>query len=160
MCSKCRGQSLGRPLLWEFTFMLKDPGDNIVNRVIISFQVRMNNALKSWKQNVSGHTWKVEGGCGRPDNWGAWGKASLEWWHVSWAWDGTRWQSCVRPGGQPSQLQGQRGQGWEWAGCVRSLIPSGCCDRQRWQRWGQKRGDEGGGVSRGVRSQLEWSRWR
>ena len=79
MCSKCRGQSLGRPLLWEFTFMLKDPGDNVVNRVIISFQVRMNNALKSWKQNVSGHTWKVEGACGRPDNWGAWGKASPEW---------------------------------------------------------------------------------
>lgn len=56
--------------------MLKDTGNKVVNRVIISFQVRMNNALKSWKQNVSAH---LKGGgedfMGQITA-GAWGRAS------------------------------------------------------------------------------------
>ena len=66
----------------------------------------MNNALKSRKQNVSGHTWKVEGGCGRPDNWGAWGKASPGWWHVSWTWAGTEVTALCKTRGRALPAEG------------------------------------------------------
>ena len=147
MCSKCRGQSLGRPILWELTFLLKDTGDKVVNRVIISFQVRMNNALKSWKQNVSGHTWKVEGGCGRPDNWGAWGKASPGWWHVSWTWAGTEVTVLCKTRGRalPAEGAARAGVGVSWV-CLLShslwlLWQAEMAEVEvgRWGRWSEQR---------------------
>lgn len=63
MHSRCWGQSLRGPSL-EFMCRLKHTDDEVVNKLITQFQVGMNNAMESSKQNGETHL-EGGGGCGR-----------------------------------------------------------------------------------------------